>query len=128
MPLMNRVLTALLLSLAACAAPSAAQGGSIVEPPQGGQHLGVELSTLIRDLTMSDGRRVVSLELRNDAERAIQFTWAVEWIDSAGVTCPGTPSDWQEARLMSGASMAVQIKAPNPQAASWRIVAVEAAL
>ena len=124
---MNRVLTALLLSLAACAAPSGAQGGSLVEPPQGGEPLGVELSTLIRDLTMSDGRRVVSLELRNDAERTIQFTWAVEWIDSAGETCPGTPSDWQEARLMPGASISVEIKAPSPHAASWRIIAVEAA-
>ena len=76
---------------------------------------------------MSDGRRVVSLELRNDAERTIQFTWAVEWIDGSGVTCPGTPSDWQEARLAPGASIDVQIKAPTSQAASWRIIAVEAA-
>ena len=46
MPLMNRLLTALLLSLAACAAPSGAQGGSSVEAPQGGESLGVELSSL----------------------------------------------------------------------------------
>lgn len=124
---MNRVLTALLLFLTACAAPSGGLGSSSADAPQSGERLGVEISSLIRDLSMSEGCRVVSLDLRNEAERTIQFSWAVEWMDSAGATCPGTPSKWQEARLKPGASASAEIKAPTPQAVSWRIIAVEAA-
>jgi len=125
--LMIRVLTALLLFMAACAAPSGGLGSASAGAPQGGERLGVELTSLIRGLSMSEGRRVVSLDLRNEAERTIQFSWAVEWMDSAGETCPGTPSEWKEARLKSDASLSVEIKAPTPQAASWRIIAIEAA-
>ena len=124
---MIRALTALLLFLTACAAPSGGFGSSSASAPQSGERLGGEISSLIRGLSMSEGRRVVSLDLRNEAERTIQFFWAVEWMDSAGATCPGTPSKWQELRLKPGASASVEIKAPTPQAASWRIIVVEEA-
>ena len=127
MTLMVRVLTALLLFLTACAAPSGGPGSSSGGFPESGERLGVELSSLIRGLSMSEGRRVVSLDLHNEAERTIQFSWAVEWMDRTGATCPGTPSEWQEARLKSGETISVEIKAPTPQAASWRIIAIEAA-
>ena len=127
MTLMIRVLTALLLFLTACAAPSGGLGSSSVDAPQGGERLGVELTSLIRGLSMREGRRVVSLDLCNEAERTIQFSWAVEWMDRTGATCPGTPAEWQVARLKSGATSSVEITAPTPQAASWRIIAIEAA-
>ena len=124
---MIRIQTALLLLLAACAAPSSSLESTSAGAPVGGEKLTVELSTLIRGLSVSEGRRVVSLDLRNEAERTIQFTWAVEWMDSKGAICPGTPSGWQQARLESGASSSVEIKAPTPKAASWRVIAIEAA-
>jgi len=124
---MIRIQTALLLLLAACAAPSSSLESTSAGAPVGGEKLTVELSTLIRGLSVSEGRRVVSLDLRNDAERTIQFTWAVEWMDSKGAICPGTPSGWQQARLEAGASSSVEIKAPTRQAASWRVIAIEAA-
>ena len=117
---MARALSALLL-LAACAAPS----GSVEIAPPSGEGLGVEVTSLIRGLSEREGRRVVSLDLRNEAERTIEFTWAVEWMDGAGETCPGTPSGWQTARLDAGATTSVEIKAPTPSASSWRIIAVE---
>jgi uncharacterized protein YcfL len=124
---MIRLLTALLLFLTACAAPSGGFSSSSAGAPQSGERLGGEISSLIRGLSMSEGRRVVSLDLRNEAERTIRFSWAVEWMDGAGVTCPGTPSQWQEVRLKPGASASAEIKAPTPRAASWRIIAIEEA-
>jgi len=126
---MIRLLPVLLCLFASCATPPGGGGGkaAVLSGTPSGNQLGTEISSLVQGTTERSGRRVVILDLRNDTDRAIHFAWGVEWMDKTGKTCPGTPSEWRTAHLEAGAAAPIEIEAPNPKAASWRLLAVEMA-
>ena len=124
---MNRLLPVLLCLLASCAAPTGGAAGSdaVLSVQPSGPELKAELSSFVRDTSRQQGRMVVGLNLKNASDRAISFAWGVEWMDRAGEVLQGTPSDWRPLRLKAGAMTPVNIEAPHPSAASWRLITVE---
>ena len=123
---MNRALPVLLSLLAACAAPSTSGVGEVVLTAQpSGNVLEVGLSSIVLSTSQRQGRRVVSLDLKNDSEEAFDFAWAVEWMDRAGEVLSGTPSEWRLLSLEPGTGTPIEFEAPHPQAASWRLIAID---
>ena len=124
---MNRLFPVLLSFLAACAAPngSEAGGGAVLSVQPAGQELKAELSSFVISTSKQQGRMLVGLNLKNGSDRTIDFNWSVEWMDRAGGVLPGTPSGWRPLRLESGAMTPIEIEAPHPSAASWRLITVE---
>ena len=124
---MIRSLPVLLCLLAACTAPSGGAGGesTILATPPTGAELEAELTSLVLGTSERSGRRVVSLDLRNETDKTIHFAWAVEWMDKTGATCPGTPTEWRTTSLEAGAGTPIEIEAPSSRAASWRLLAVD---
>ena len=124
---MTRPLSLLLCLIAACAGPSGGAGGEsgLLAVAPSGAELGAEISSLVLGTSERAGRRVVSLRLCNDTDRAIRFAWSVEWMDKTGATCPGTPSEWRTAHLEAGRAAPIEIEAPSPRAVSWRLLAVD---
>ena len=124
---MNRLFPVLLSFLAACAAPTGGGAGDgavlSVRPP--GQELQAELSAFVLSTSKQQGRMVVGLNLKNGSDRTIHFAWSVEWMDRAGAVLPGTSSDWRSIRLEAGAMAPIEIEAPQPSAASWRLITVD---
>ncbi len=124
---MNRLFPVLLGFLAACVAPTGGDTGSaaVLSVRPSGQELKSELSSFVVSTSKQQGRMVAGLNLKNCSDRTISFTWAVEWMDRAGEVLQGTPSDWRPLRLKAGAMTPVNIEAPHPSAASWRLITVE---
>ena len=120
---MNRALPVLLSLLAACAAFS--PSGAVLAVQPSGNELEAGLSSIVLSTSQRQGRRVVSLDLRNDSDQALDFAWAVEWMNRAGEVLPGTPSEWRPLSLEPGTGTPIKFEAPHPQAASWRLVAIE---
>jgi uncharacterized protein YcfL len=124
---MNRLLPVLLCLLASCAAPTGGAAGSdaVLSVQPSGPELKAELSSFVRSTGKQQGRMVVGLDLKNSSDRAIDFAWAIEWMDRAGGVLSGTPSEWRSLRLESGAMTPIEIEAPHPSAASWRLITLE---
>ena len=123
---MNRAHSLLLSLLTACAAPSAGGGGDAVLAAQpSGRQLETGLSSIVLNTSQREGCRVVSLDLKNDSSQLLDFAWAVEWMDRAGEVIPGTPSAWRPMRLEAGTGTPIEFEAPHPQAASWRLIAID---
>ena len=117
----------LLCMFAACAAPSSGESEVLANPPRGVQ-LREEISSIVLGTSEREGRRVVNLDLKNGAERAVHFAWAVEWMDKTGAVLSGTPIGWRPMHLEPGATAPIEIEAPHPRAASWRLIAIDMAL
>jgi uncharacterized protein YcfL len=124
---MNRLFPVLLSFLAACAAPNGSGAGSaaVLSVQPEGQELKAELSSFVISTSKQQGRMLVGLNLKNGSDRTINFNWSVEWMDRAGGVLPGTPSGWRPLRLEPGAMTPIEIVAPHPSAASWRLITVE---
>jgi uncharacterized protein YcfL len=123
---MIRSLPVLLCLFAACAAFPGGAGGetTLLAVQPSGAELGSEITSLVLGTSERSGRRVVSLDLRNETDETIHFAWSVEWMDKTGAICPGTPGEWRSTHLEAGAEMPIEIEAPSPHAASWRLLAV----
>lgn len=126
---MIRYQALLLCLLTACAASSGGVHGDsgVLAITPTGTELGSQISSIVLGTSERSGCRVVRLNLCNDTEDSIRFAWAIEWMDKAGATCPGTPAEWRTTQLGAGKAAPVEIVAPSPQAASWRLLAVDVA-
>ena len=123
---MNRALLLLLSLLAACAATPSRGGSDVILAAQpSGKEVKAGLSSIVLSTSQRQGRRVVSLDLKNDSSQNLDLAWAVEWMDRAGEVLPGTPSNWRLPRLEAGTGAPIEFEAPQPQAASWRLIAVD---
>lgn len=83
-----------------------------------------DLETLdVRMFDVADGR-VLAFGLRNKSASKLSFAWTLEWYDPAGVRIPGSARAWASTTLDAGATQAIQVLLPTPNATSWRLRAV----
>lgn len=124
---MKRLFPALLCLLAACATPANNGLGddSLLSVQPSGELLNSELSSFVLSTSRQQGRLVVELNLKNASERSLDFGWAVEWMDRAGVVLNGAAPQWRALSLDAGAVAPVELVAPHPSASSWRLVTIE---
>lgn len=87
---------------------------------------GVEGDLETLDVRMSDSGdgRVLEFGLRNKSASKLSFAWTLEWYDPAGVRIAGSARAWTSMTLDAGATHAIQVPVPTPNAASWRLRAV----
>jgi uncharacterized protein YcfL len=83
-----------------------------------------DLETL--DVRMSDsgGERILEFGLRNKSSSKLPFAWTLEWYDSAGARIAGSARAWTSMTLEAGATRAIQVHVPSPDASSWRLRAI----
>ncbi|MCH2103845.1 MAG: DUF1425 domain-containing protein [Planctomycetes bacterium] len=122
---MKRLFPALLCLLAACATPSNSGlgGDALLSVQPSGELLKSELSSFVLSTSRQQGRLVVELNLKNASERSLDFGWAVEWMDRAGVVL--NSPQFRALSLDAGAMAPIELVAPHPSASSWRLVTVE---
>ena len=118
----------LCLGLPACrsggAEPSTHAAPDPMHPLTGDPSVESDLETVDVRLSGSGEGRVLEFGLRNKSASKLSFAWTVEWYDPAGVRIAGSARAWTSMTLDAGATRAVQVPVPTPNATSWRLRAV----
>jgi len=98
--------------------------GEVAERPEGTSAVEGELETLLGQMRMVEGKRVVDFELRNRGERDLEIAYRVEWMDRRG-NAVADDGSWVLVHLPPGGSVPVEASAPSRAAESWSVRAVE---
>jgi hypothetical protein len=83
------------------------------------------LATAIRTQSVVDGVKHVAFELRSLASEKLAIAWSIEWFDRDGRPLASLPSAWQRITLPAGGAIPLEVRAPVPEADSWRLRAVD---
>jgi uncharacterized protein YcfL len=83
-----------------------------------------DLETLDARMSGSGDERILEFGLRNKSPSKLPFAWTLEWYDPAGVRIAGSARAWTSMTLDAGATRAIQVHVPSPDASSWRLRAV----
>jgi uncharacterized protein YcfL len=116
------------LGLPACRSGGAAQSSSAAPDPMvalsGDPAVEGDLETLDVRISGSGDGRVLDFGLRNKSSTKLSFAWTLEWYDPAGARIAGSARAWTSMTLDAGATRAIQVPVPTPNATSWRLRAV----
>jgi uncharacterized protein YcfL len=96
---------------------------------EGGQMTAIEGNpSLARSLSIKNplhkrqsDRLVVQFELANTRSNPLRFAWAIDWFDAAGFRIADNTRHWEPVRLGGEGMTIVQVVAPTPEAASWKL-------
>jgi len=118
----------LALALVACQSTKGSNAPSDLPPvlaqqPSQDRSVEASLEQIIRDSRLVDGLRVVELELQNRASESVAFAYSVEWLDRAGHKLADPEAGWTPLVLAAGDSRRIELRAPSPEADSWRLMA-----
>ena len=92
--------------------------------PAGDPRLERWLATAIRSQTVEDGVKRVAFDLSSRAATKLDLAWSVVWYDRDGRAL-ASPSAWRRITLPAGGAVPLEIRAPSPEADSWRLRAVD---
>jgi hypothetical protein len=100
------------------------RGPAAAAEPVGDPRLERWLATAIRSQTVEDGVKRVVFDLSSRATTKLDLAWSVAWYDRDGraLASPGT---WRRISLPAGGAVSLEIRAPSPEADSWRLRAVD---
>jgi uncharacterized protein YcfL len=126
---MKALLPATLLILAAACRSTAPAHGAAAPPDPRVELLGDpgvedDLETLDAHTSGAGASQSLEFVLRNKSAAKLEFAFALEWFDAAGARIAGSARAWTPMSLDAGASCAVQVAWPTPDASSWRLRAV----
>jgi uncharacterized protein YcfL len=79
----------------------------------------IKLQNLIT--THENGIMLAQFDLVNTRQGQVAFQWTVEWFDKRGILIDYVSRNWTPERLAAGASKTVKIRAPSPEATSFRL-------
>lgn len=128
-------LCALLLLGSACQGPDVSSedppqlfpGGTgevTAEAPSKDRSVEQHLAQFIRATHVVDGRRLVEIDLVNQADASVAFSFHVEWLDREGEVVVDREASWTGVVLAPGERLPLKLTAPHPMAESWRLIAV----
>ena len=95
--------------------------GAPLEEVQGNPQLAAVLKIKnIQGKRLDDGRLMSQFELVSLDSRQQHIDWTVEWFDASGMALP-MPGAWTPLEIGGKGVETIQITAPKPEAASWRL-------
>lgn len=110
-----------LLLLCACETAGRTPEGVVPSDLRGDPRVESELCVL-NPRTLHTGRkRWLEFELQNTSIARLSFVYAIDWYERGGQPLASIARRWTRLSLEPGASRAVRIEMPLPEAESWRL-------
>lgn len=110
-----------LVSLAACESSGHTTKTIAATNLRGDPQVEAQLRVLDPRMVPAGLERHLAFEIQNASSNTLNFAYAIDWYDRAGNELTTIPRTWKRLTLEPGASCAVNVATPVPEAESWRL-------